>query len=84
VESTDGEVLAVPVAALAAGADRITRVEVQEPNGELRSVQVTPGLSAKGLVAVTPVGGDLAPGDLVVAGHGGATPQAAKTGTHGR
>ena len=68
VESTEGEVLAVPVAALSAAADGSTRVEVQDPKGGLRSVTVTPGLSAKGLVAVTPVAGDLAPGDLVLVG----------------
>jgi peptidoglycan hydrolase-like protein with peptidoglycan-binding domain len=84
VESTEGEVLAVPVAAVSAGADGVTRVEVQGPNGELRPVTVTPGLSAKGMVAVTPVGGNLAPGDLVVVGRSGAHQQAGKPGARGR
>ena len=83
VESTEGEVLAVPVAAVSAGADGITRVEVQGPNGVLRLVPVTPGLSAKGLVAVTPVGGDLAPGDLVVVGRGQPNQQGGKKGPNG-
>jgi hypothetical protein len=84
VESTEGEVLAVPVAAVSAGADGVTRVEVQGRNGELRPVAVTPGLSAKGLVAVTPVGGELAPGDLVVVGQSGGRQQAGKPRANGR
>jgi hypothetical protein len=71
VENTEGEVLAVPVAALTVAADGATRVQVQGADGKIRPVAVTPGLSAKGMVAVTPVGGDLAPGDLVVVGRRG-------------
>ena len=84
VESTEGEVLAVPVAAVSAGADGVARVEVQGRNGEVRPVIVTPGLSAKGLVAVTPVGGDLVPGDLVVVGQSGGHQQAGKPRANGR
>ncbi|MDQ4096674.1 MAG: hypothetical protein M3144_02230, partial [Actinomycetota bacterium] len=84
VESTEGEVLAVPVAAVSAGADGVTRVEVQSRNGELRPVVVTPGLSAKRLVAVTPVGGELAPGDLVIVGQSGGHQQAGKPRANGR
>lgn len=72
VESTQGEVLAVPVAALSVAADGSTRVQVQGLNGKTRYVTVTPGLAAKGLVAAEPVRGALAPGDLVVVGRNGA------------
>jgi peptidoglycan hydrolase-like protein with peptidoglycan-binding domain len=68
VSSTQGEVLAVPVAALSMASDGTTRVQVQPPRAPARYVTVEPGLSAKGLVAVTPLGGDLTPGDLVVVG----------------
>ena len=79
VESTQGEMLTVPVASLSVGADGATRVEVQGPNGITRYVTVVPGLTAKGLVAVTPVAGDLAPRDLVVVGSN-TGPAAAKGG----
>ena len=71
VESTDGEVLAVPVAALSVSADGKTRLQVQDSRGTTRQVLVDPGLAAKGLVAVTPIRGKLDPGDLVVVGNGG-------------
>ncbi|MGD9704160.1 MAG: peptidoglycan-binding protein [Acidimicrobiia bacterium] len=67
VNSTQGEVLAVPVAALSVAADGTSRVQVQEADGDTRYVTVRPGLAAKGLVAVTP-DGDLGEGDLVVVG----------------
>jgi hypothetical protein len=70
VQSTEAEVLAVPLAALSAAADGTTRVEVQVPSGGTRFVTVRPGLVAKGLVAVVPLEGALAPGDLVVVGVG--------------
>jgi hypothetical protein len=78
VQSTQGEVLAVPVAALSMASDGSTRVQVQAqaPRAPARFVTVDPGLSAKGLVAVKPVQGDLAPGDLVVVGANGASPSA--------
>ncbi len=68
VQSTAGEVLAVPVAALSMASDGTTRVQVQRPRAPARFVTVEPGLAAKGLVAVTPVQGDLGPGDPVVVG----------------
>jgi hypothetical protein len=74
VESTEGEVLAVPVAALSVAGDGSTRVQVQGADGKTRTVPVNAGLSAKGMVAVTPVRGDLAPGDLVVVGRSGGGP----------
>ncbi|HEY8199811.1 MAG TPA: hypothetical protein VII47_00490, partial [Actinomycetota bacterium] len=73
VQSTQGEVLAVPVAALSQAADGSSRVQVQEGDRTTRFVTVTPGLAAKGLVAVTPVNGNLAPGMLVVVGRAAKT-----------
>lgn len=70
VGSTQGEVLTVPVAAVSVGADGTPRVQVRSRAGTTRTVAVTPGLAAKGLVEVTPVTGRLAAGDLVVVGKG--------------
>jgi hypothetical protein len=68
IESTDGEVLAVPVAALVTDAGGTTDVRVRR--GDVYSdVPVTAGLSADGFAEVTPAGGDLAEGDLVVVGQ---------------
>jgi len=70
VESTDGEVLAVPIAALSAAADGTSRVEVATGDGDAtRSVTVIPGLSAEGLVQVEPVDGELSESDRVVVGR---------------
>jgi hypothetical protein len=80
VQSTEGDVLAVPVAALSMASDGTTRVQVQGPRSPARFVTVQPGLAAKGLVAVTPVQGDLGPGDLVVVGANNAGSAAAKGG----
>jgi peptidoglycan hydrolase-like protein with peptidoglycan-binding domain len=71
VQTTEGEVLAVPVAALSMASDGTTRVQVKAADGAARYVRVEPGLSAKGLVAVNPVDGELGPGDLVVVGASG-------------
>ena len=68
VSSTEGEVLAAPLAALSSAADGTTRLEVQRPDGTIRPVTIRPGLVARGLVAVTPVGETLNVGDLVVVG----------------
>jgi peptidoglycan hydrolase-like protein with peptidoglycan-binding domain len=73
VSSTGGEVLAVPAAALSATANGSTIVQVEDDDGELRTVTVQPGLAAGGLVEVTPVQGELAEGDWVVVGREGAT-----------
>jgi hypothetical protein len=51
-------------------------VQVRE-RGTTRTVTVTPGLAAKGMVQVTPIKGTLAAGDLVVAGRGSAAAGAA-------
>ena len=66
-DSTDGPVLAVPIAALTLGADGSSRVQVQRA-GQLIFLEVQPGLSADGYVAVTPLTGALGAGDLVVVG----------------
>ena len=69
--STDGEVLAVPLAALSAGADGSSRVEVERADGTVETVTVVPGLNARalGLVEITPVDGNLEAGDRVVVGR---------------
>lgn len=72
VRSTDGEVLVVPLAALTAGPDGSSRVEVRPedaaPDAEGTLVEVEVGLSADGHAEVRPIDGELAPGDLVVVG----------------
>ncbi len=80
-ESTDGTVLAVPLAALSAGADGSARVEVERDDGTVDLVTVTPGLNsrAQGLVEITPLDGELTAGDRVVVG----TDQAAAGGASG-
>jgi hypothetical protein len=69
VESTDGDVLAVPLPALSAAADGSSRVEVESGPGHTRVVRVEPGLTAQGLVEVRPEEGALAEGDRVVVGR---------------
>jgi hypothetical protein len=76
VSSTQGEVLAVPVAALSVAADGSSRVQVQDADGSVRDVTVRPGLAAKGLVAIT-TDDDLSEGDLVVIGTEGPPAQEA-------
>lgn len=67
VESTGAQVLAVPVSALSLAPDGSSRVQIERA-GVLEFVRVEPGLSADGFVAVTPLGGGLEAGDLVVIG----------------
>lgn len=67
VEATGGSVLAVPLNAVTLAADGSSRVQ-RDNNGKLEFVTVKPGLAADGFVAVTPVDGDLEPGDMVVIG----------------
>jgi len=67
IESTAGEVIAVPASALSLSADGTSRIRV-ERGGALEYVAVKPGLSADGFVAVTPIAGALKPGELVVVG----------------
>lgn len=83
VESTDGEVLAVPLPALSAGGNGDSRVEVVEDDagGEepsTRIVAVEPGLSTDGMVEVTPTDSDLDEGDQVIVGRAGADAEEAE------
>lgn len=69
VSSTDGDVLAVPIAALTAGPGGEARVEVlDEGSKEPRLVTVETGLAAEGFVEVTPIDGTLEVGDQVIVG----------------
>lgn len=72
-QSTEGAVLAVPVAALSAGADGSSRVQVERADGSVDVVVVRTGLLARalGLVEISPVDGDLEAGDRVVVGRDG-------------
>lgn len=67
---TDDAVLAVPQAAIFAGADARTHLTKVAPDGSQHLVNVTVGPSADGLVQVTATdGGSLAAGDLMVIGQ---------------
>ncbi|WP_116947590.1 efflux RND transporter periplasmic adaptor subunit [Jiangella endophytica] len=70
IESTEGDVLAVPLAALTAGPGGETRVEVMR-DGAPELVEVEVGLTAEGYAEVTAVDDTLEAGDLVVVGDGG-------------
>jgi peptidoglycan hydrolase-like protein with peptidoglycan-binding domain len=67
---SDGEVLAVPVAALFTAADGSTQVRVERAGGAVEALEVTVGLRADGFAEVTPVDGELTEGDRVVVGAG--------------
>lgn len=67
IESTKGEVLVVPVAAVSLVTDGTSRVQVQK-NGSLEYVTVKTGLSAQGFVEVAAVKGSLGEDQLVVVG----------------
>jgi len=70
VKSTDGEVLAVPLAALSATGDDRVQVEVVVKGSTTRFVEVKKGLAAQGFVEVTTTSGDeLDEGDQVVVGR---------------
>ena len=69
IETTDGEVLVVPLAALTAGGDGASRVEVVESDGTRRLVAVEVGLVSGGYAEVRPARGEsLEEGDPVVVG----------------
>lgn len=68
VGSTDGEVMAVPLAALTAGPGGQARVEVLDDDGTSTLVTVGTGLAAGGFVEVSPLEGALEVGDRVVVG----------------
>ncbi len=69
ITSSGGEVLAVPLAALSAGSDGTTRVEVERSPGQTELVRVNPGLRAEGFVEIEVIEGSLEPGDRVVVGR---------------
>ncbi|GHE13441.1 hypothetical protein [Klenkia taihuensis] len=75
VGATEGDVLSVPLAALSAGPGGESRVEVVDGDPRdgdragTRLVTVDTGLAADGAVEVTPTGGELDEGDLVVVGR---------------
>jgi multidrug efflux pump subunit AcrA (membrane-fusion protein)/peptidoglycan hydrolase-like protein with peptidoglycan-binding domain len=65
VKTTEGKVLAVPVAAVTVNGKGESRVQVLGKDGTRRTVPVTTGLAAEGYVEVR---GDLHEGDRVVVG----------------
>ncbi|MBO0920662.1 hypothetical protein J1G42_07465 [Cellulomonas sp. zg-ZUI222] len=67
VSSTDGEVLAVPLAALTAGPGGESRLELVADGGS-RLVEVTTGLAASGYVEIAGSQDPIEAGDLVVVG----------------
>ncbi|TQF04051.1 peptidoglycan-binding protein [Kitasatospora acidiphila] len=68
--TTSDPVLAVPEAAISAGANMHTSVTAVGPDGRQHGIDVTVGPSADGLVQVTPSsGGHLEAGDRVVVGQ---------------
>jgi hypothetical protein len=67
VSSTDGEVLAVPLAALTAGPGGESRIEVMS-GGTSTLVEVTTGLAASGYVEIADAKQPIKAGDLVVVG----------------
>lgn len=68
VESTGGDVLAVPLAALSATADGATRIEVEHEDGRTTFLVVTIGLDAGGYAEINAVDGEIHEGDRVVVG----------------
>lgn len=69
VQSTGGDVIAVPVAALSASADGSSRVQVEDEDGTVRLVVVDTGLAAGGYVEIASAEGSLDVGDRVVVGR---------------
>lgn len=69
VQSTGGDVMTVPLAALAAAADGSARVQVEDGDGTTRFVVVDTGLAAGGYVEITSADGLLHAGDRVVVGR---------------
>ncbi|MEU0742509.1 peptidoglycan-binding protein [Streptomyces sp. NPDC006134] len=81
--STGTKALVVPITALSSGSDGRTVVTVVTGSGDRRRVEVRPGTTGDGYVAVTPFGGGrLRAGDEVVTGIAHATTDGS-TGTVG-
>jgi len=70
LERSEGEVLAVPLAALSAGADGSSRVEVEREDGSTELVEIEVGLQDKNAsrVEIKPIDGNIRAGDLVIIG----------------
>jgi peptidoglycan hydrolase-like protein with peptidoglycan-binding domain/multidrug efflux pump subunit AcrA (membrane-fusion protein) len=88
VQSTDGDVLAVPVGALSVGPDGESRVEIERSSGDAAdavvSVKVRIGLTADGYAEISPIeGATLAEGDRVVVGADTGRRGASETGETG-
>ncbi len=69
IESTSGDVLVVPLAALSAGADGTARVEIEHSPGQTNIIKVKTGLSSQGFVEISALEGTLEAGDRVVVGR---------------
>ena len=69
ITSSGGDVLAVPLAALSAGADGRARVEVERADGQTALVEVSTGLRAGGFVEIEALGEPVSEGDRVVVGQ---------------
>ncbi len=67
VESTAGEVLAIPVSALSLSPDGTSRIQVKRDE-KFEYLTVDLGLSASGMVEVVPTVGLLVKGDMVIVG----------------
>jgi hypothetical protein len=67
--STKKAVLAVPEAAISSAADGRTTIIVMDNDRTQHAVEVRAGISADGMVEVSPRGATLEPGDLVVTGR---------------
>jgi len=70
LERSEGDVLAVPLAALSVGADGSSRVEVEQPDGSTVLIAVEVGLQDKNqsLVEIKPIGAEINAGDIVITG----------------
>lgn len=69
VSATDGKVLAVPIAALTAGAGGESRVSVLQSDGSFALMIVHTGIAAEGYVEITSAEGPLRVGDRVLVGQ---------------
>ncbi len=69
IESTSGDVLVVPLAALSAGSDGTARVEIETSPGQTDIIRVTTGLSSGGFVEISSLEGPLEAGDRAVVGR---------------
>ncbi|MEW2431629.1 peptidoglycan-binding protein [Micromonospora sp. NPDC047644] len=66
---TSNDVLVVPLSAVSSGADGRTRISRVEAGDHLNRLEVRTGVSGDGYVEVSPVDGELKPGDLVAVGE---------------